>query len=485
MDNIHTDRERLIAGINKVCDVVKPTYGAAGSNVIVEHHLRPFFIVTNDGKTMIDDIKLADPVEQIGANIMREVSDKSDRDSGDGRKTTLLLTQAILNEAHKIQGASPMDIKRSLDDCLPIIIKAIDDQKREIRTEEVGAVASIAAENATIGALLQEIYQQIGKEGIVELEPSNTFNTFYDLKEGVRLRNAGFIAPYMANEGDKAIYKKPKILITKQKIATLQDIDPLFQKLSNDGTTEIVIYCDEIDPSVISALAFTHVKGIFKTLIIKAPTLWKDWFYEDFAKITGATIVEPISGVTLKSVGLEHLGTCEKIITTKEETTVIGIKDVSAHIQALKELNTDESKLRASWLSTKAAVLKLGANSESELAYISKKARDGRNAAYLALKDGVVKGGGVCINIIASYMPDTVGGYILNNALKAPYKQNLVNMGIKEPNWGDDISDPALVVKNAITNAVSVAGTVLTAHGIITLIKEPQNANPSKMPIMQ
>lgn len=478
-DNIFREKKdikRLLIGIDKATTVIGMSYGPSGSNVLLGEDLYPFHSVTNDGKSIVDKIKLEDPIEQMGVDIMKELGDKAEKDSGDGRKTTMILANAIIRESQGLVD-NPMDVKRSLDECLPVIIKSIDDQKKEITPDEVGAVATIAAENETIGKLLQEVYQKIGKEGIIELDVSNTFETIYEIKEGVRIRNAGFISPYMATEENKAIYKKPKILITKTKISTLQDINPLFQKLSESGTSEVVIYCDEIAPEVLNALAFTHSKGIFKTLIIKAPTLWKDWFYEDFALITGATIVEASSGVSYQNVGLEHLGTCEKIITTKEETTVIGIKDVSAHIKKLEEEGTNESKLRASWLNTKAAVLKLGSNSESELSYISKKARDGRNAASLALKDGVVQGGGISLVKAAVFLPETIGGSILKEALRYPTRIIIHNTTGEAPYVNDSVDieehimDPAIVVKNAITNAISVAGTILTAKAIVILPK--------------
>lgn len=488
-DNIYLDKEakdKIVTGINKVCEIVRQTYGPGGGNVIVQEDLYPGHQITNDGKTMIDKIKLDDIVENLGANLMRELGDKADRTSGDGRKTTMLLAQAIINEGLKVE-AQPLEIKRSLDECLPIIEEAIDSQKRDIDVDNVGTVATIASESPKVGALLQEIYQQIGKEGIVELDNSNSFDTYYEIKEGVRLRNAGFISPYMANEGEQAVYKKPKILITKQKLATINDINPLCESLTKQGITELVIYCDEIDPQLLGFMMMTHMQGIFKFLIIKAPTLWKNWLFEDFAKITGATIVEPMSGVTLKDVTIEHLGTCDKISTTKEETTVIGIKDITDHIKSLKDDGTEESKLRASWLQTKAAILKLGASSESELSYIAKKAKDGRNASVLALQGGVVAGGGWSLKEAAKTLPDTIGGNILKQALTVPMNQILINIGLSlaenDGKFADTIIDPALVVKNAVRNAISVAGTVLTAKAVVTLPPKVEEKKPS-IPMM-
>lgn len=487
-------RDHLLIGADVVANAVKVTLGAKGTNAILQESAYPYHIVTNDGISIAQKVLLQHPVQQMGANIMKEVADRSNKESGDGTTTAITLAQAILHAGKDCTG-SPIEIKRSLDACLPAIFESIDAQKKTITVDDVGAVASISAEDEKLGAMFQKIYQEIGKDGIIELDNSGTFETSYVRVEGVKLRFAAYLSPYMANEGTKAVYKNPKILIAKQRISTLADIDPLFQQLSGAGINELVMYVEDIDAAVLSALAFTHMKGIFKTLIIKAPTLWKDWLYEDFAKITGATIVESASGVTFQNVGVSHLGTCEKLITTKEDTTVIGICDISEHLKTLEEENTDDSKLRLSWLNTKAAVFKLGANSESELSYVRLKAEDARNAAHLALQDGVVPGGGVTLLTAVEKMPDTVGGRILKIALRAPLKQICINAGYKAEDhldsvmvehmpgvsevligtkgvdakrglivdmWDAQIIDAATVTKNSVKNAISIAGTLLT-----------------------
>lgn len=484
-------KQKIIAGIDKACSAIAPTYGAAGGNAVVYEGVYPLYSCVNDAKSILDKIHLNDPYEQQGLLIIKEACDRAEKTSGDGRKTTVLLTAAILRESlNSLE--FPINIKKSLNQCAPILTDMIDVQKKLITEKQVGAVAIVSAENEIIGNMLQEIYEKIGKDGIVEIDTSGTFNTTYEIKEGVRLRNAGFLAPYMANQGNEAVYKTPLILITKQKIASLQDLDPLFATLSNGGVSELVIFCDDIDQSVLEALSFTHKQGLFKTLIIKAPTLWKDWLFEDFAAITGATIIDPSQGVSFKSPNIDqYLGSCTKLITTKDETTIIGIKDITAHIEKLK-LEGEPMKLRLAWLQTKAAVLKLGANSETELRYLSLKAKDARNASYLALQDGVVAGGGSALVAAAKHLPKTVGGKILRQALKAPAKQIALNAGHKLTigneyingrgfdvhsgkfvNMFDkNIIDPAIVVKNAILNAISVASTALT---VVVAIAKPND----------
>lgn len=247
------------------------------------------------------------------------------------------------------------------------------------------------------------------------------------------------------------------------------------------GRTELVIFCDEIDISVSTALAQAHMMGIqtqdgghfqFKTLVIKAPTLWKDWLYEDFAKITGAKIVDPAQGITLKNFQLAYLGICDKIITSKDETVVLGTKDISDHIKVLEDLGTDDAQIRLARLKTKTAILKLGANSETELSYVRGKALDARNASYLALNSGIVPGGGVALMRAIKDLPDTIGGKVLAKALKYPITHIAENMEVKVPkDWGDKVLDPANVVKSAISNALSVSSTVLTTKLVITKSK--------------
>ncbi len=491
-------RQKLITGINKVADAVKLTLGASGSNAILEENLIPYHIITNDGISIANKIQLQDPIENIGANIIREVADRTNKNSGDGTTTSIVLTQAILKEGSK-SSKTGMQIKRELDEMIPLIDAAIDDQKKLITVDDVEAIATISAEDPEMGKLIQEIYQKIGKDGIIELDNSNTYETYYDIKEGVRLRNCGYISSYMANDKQDAIYKNPSILIAKQKIASIQDVLPLLEKLSAEGKSEIVIFCDEIDTSVVSTLVLNHVQGAYKSLIIKAPRLWKEAIFQDFAKITGATIVDPSTGINFKNLEIKHLGTCDKLITSKEETTVLGINNIDEHLAELRNEGGELANLRISWLSTKAAILKLGANSESELSYKRLKAEDAINASRLALQDGVVAGGGIALLNVANIIPNE----ILKEALTAPFWQILENAGITGIEstqnygltigydaknneyvdmWEKKILDPALVVKNSVRNAISIASTVLTTKVIVALNKKDEPTK--KMPGM-
>lgn len=501
LSNIYLDedaRKNLMIGVNGAVDAVKLTLGASGGNAILSESLYPFHSVTNDGKTIVERISFTDPVQNMGADLVKEIAQKSDKDSGDGTTTSCVLLQAILQEGAKVD-ASPMDIKRSLDECLPLIIASIDAQKKEITPDEVGQVATISSESESLGKLFQEMYQIVGRDGIVELDNNSIPETSYTITDGVRLHGCGFMYPYMANDdvggvkkGKTAIYKNPKIVIAKDKIG-VPEITKLMNFFKGHSITDnVVIFCDDIDQQVVEGLAIMHYKGEFKSLVIKAPTIWKQFLFEDFAKITGATIVDSKAGVSFKIFGEKHLGTCEQITTTKDESVVRGIADIQAHIESLKESDTDDDKRRLAWLQTKTAVLKLGANSESELYYLRTKAEDARNASYLALQDGIVAGGGLALLNASKELPDTVGGGILKAALQSPFAQIYHNATghlfyeteveqsvfgetigfdakVQKPvdMWKAGIVDPSKVVKNSIRNAISVAGTVLTTRVIV------------------
>lgn len=472
--------DSLVEGVKKGYNALKSSYGSAGGNAVIKAHVYPFYEVTNDGKKILDSVRLADPYEMIGLNGMKEVANKSDKESGDGRKTASLLYGAILMEGQKSK-EDPMDIKRSLEECIPVVLSEIDKQTEVITVDEVGKIASIASESPELGAMFQEIYKKIGSDGIIEFDNSNIPETSYEITEGVKLLNCGFMYPYMANadKGRKAEIKNPTILISKQKIATMGQIDHIIKSLIRNGVLELVIFCDNIDVSVSEALAYAAMapEGItvdgqkinFRTLVIKAPVLWKDWLFEDFAKITGATIVDPAQGTTLKNFQTKYFGTCERLITSKTETIVLGTQDITDYVTALAEVGTDDAKLRASRLKTKTAVIKLGANSDAELSHLRGKALDGRNSSYLAMQGGVVEGGGYALYAVSEKLPDTIGGQILAKSLKYPINQIRENLGKKgaiKP-FGDDVIDASIVVKNSFINAVSVAASVLTTTIVV------------------
>lgn len=499
-DNLYQDAlPRLAEGIRKATSIVSKTLGPKGSNVTLQANLPPYNITTNDGATIIKAIELADPIEAIGLSYLKEAADRSNGNSGDGSTTTAVLLNAILEEGIK-SGINSLQLKNELDECLKIIEASIKDQTREITVEDIPAVARIAGEDEALARTLGDIYKQIGKEGIVHLEGSGTYETSFNLIEGVRFIDTGYLSPYMAynedeaKEGRKALYHKPAILVTKNKIQNVSDIDPLLQALIAQGTKTLVIFTDDMDSNVARILIELqrNEKRSINILIIKAPILWKGYVFEDFAKITGATIIEDSSGTRLgKHIQMGWLGTCDTIIVDKEETTIIGIKDISEHVKSLEEDPSTDNKLRLSWLTTKTAILKLGAKSETELGYLRLKCEDAIFSSRAALRYGIVPGGGTALAWAAHEMPNTVGGNILATALRTPMKQIIDNSGgklednpIQKPfkEWGFDaitrtnvnmfdagIVDASAVVLGAIRNSLGIASTILTTSSVITL----------------
>lgn len=480
--------DSMIKGMKVATQAIRLSYGPKGLNAVIEEDLPPFHRVANDCETIIQAIHVEDKYEKIGLDLLKELSSKANKDSADGRKTTLIIAETILDECYK-QGLSGLQLKKELDELIPIIEEEIKKQTKQITVEEVGAVATIAGESESIGKLLAEIYKRIGANGVIIPEGSGTFETSYNIIEGVRFVDTGFLSPFMvrdetaAKEGrkeTKAIYENPTILVTKRKINHLNDINPLLEALTKQGKKDLVIFTDDMDSGVASILVKAHKDKVLNILIIKAPTFWKQYVFEDFAKVTGSTIVEDNSGITFKNLKLEHLGTCGKITVDKEETVIIPSVDFSEHVDNLKQIGDNDSKLRLSWLQTKTCILKLGANNESELSWIRLKCNDAINSSVLALKEGVVQGGGGCLEMVAESMPNTIVGKILKTALTAPVVQLAENSGVclEEYGVGDEVVDASIVVKNACRNAIALASTVLTTG--IVIVKPPKKEETLK-----
>lgn len=468
--------EGTMSAINEVVELVKPTYGGGGSNVIIESKLNPKHLIANDAWTIIKDLKVNDPAQRIGLDFIKELISRQDKLSGDSRKTTLLLLNEILKEGYKAD-INKLELKRELDKLIPLIESEIDKQTKQITTSDIENVATTASENPEIGKLLQEIYQKIGKNGIIQCEGSGTYETSYRVIDGVRFDMASMLSPYMIhNDKSKAVYEKPIILVTKKKIMSDDDINPILNEIEIQGKKDLVIFASDIDTGVAQMLIDLHKSHRFNICIIKVPSLWRDYYYEDFSKCVGATIVE--EGMSFKNMHLTMLGTCDKITVDSDETILIGTKDISEHIAQLQQQGNDDSKLRLSWLNNKTAILKLGANSETDLSYKLLKTYDAIHSSELALKYGVVKGGGLCLINICNDLPKTVAGNIMSEALEKPYRQIIENGTGDIP---ENIVDASAVIKMAVRNAVGITSTILTASALIYLPEEPiikeQNVN--------
>lgn len=486
-------RQKLIAGIRKCALAVGGTMGTGGSNSIIEAIENPGHMVTNDGWTILNSIRLADPIEDMGRRILMEAVSRANKQSGDGSSTTTVLTAAIIEEGLKLGSTNFMEVKRSLEECIPLIEQSINAQKREISVDEVGAVAAISAEDEQVGKRIQEIYQQIGKTGIIHWDISKTPEDYYTVGSGITINDATYFSPYMCdadasgNSTNQIRIKNAHILVTKQKISSASDFNGIGASLNSKEIKDLVVFADEIDPLVLPDIVKTRMVRGFRIAIVKMPVLWKDQWYEDLLLATGAKLIDPVVGTSLKDTTLEHLGSVGNIVIDKQDTHLDGIKDLSAHITALEEDGTDESKVRAARLNLKTARYFVGGHSDSAISYRRLKVEDAISAAYHALNGGVVAGGGSCLASIKT------GNEILDRALKAPAKQIALNSGLPDMVIGADyengkgfdsrtksfvdmfeakITDPAVIVLNACKNAISVAASILTAQTIVMLPRE-------------
>lgn len=489
-------REKVIAGAKKVVDAVSMTLGPGGVNFLAEHTLPPFQITSNDGVTLALSMELADPYERIGANIIKEVARKADKSSNDGTTTAVVLAGAII-DAGKDSKLHPMQLKRELEACIPIVEQALKDQVKEIDVSEVGKVASISAEDESIGAMIQEIYEQIGRDGIIFNDTSRDFKDSYTLDKGVHIPDCGFASPYMADltpEGQfttSSVIKNPAIIVTRQKINDVKELDQIGNILKFNKK-DLVIFADEVEGKVVNDLVLTRIKGGIRTLLIKLPVYFKDEWIEDIAKMTGATVLDQAVGITLKEFTENMFGSCKEIVCDKENTFIDGTLDIADHIEELKVKGDDDSLLRAAKLNKKTAKYHAGALSEQALKYRHDKIVDALGASYHALNGGVLPGGGLALANVIHALPFSIvseGSKILAQALMAPIQQVMKNAGkegfimkgttnnegydAKNDRFVDmfeaNIVDAYQTTFNSFKSAVSVASTILTAH-VVTIL---------------
>ncbi len=479
-------RDRLMSGIRKAASAVGSTMGTGGSNSLIESIQTPGHLSTNDGYTILESIRLADPIEEMGRKVLVEAVNRANKQSGDGSSTTTVLTAAILEEGSKHITDSSMELKRSLEACIPLIEASINEQKREITVDELAPVVTVSAEDAEIGERITEIYKQIGKKGIIYWDVSKTAEDSYTIGTGITVNGAGYFSPYMCDataEGqstNQIRLKNPTVLLTTQPIKTAKDFENIAVQLNGKGIKDLVVFCDEVEPLIVPDLLKTRAMQGFRIVIVKMPVLWKDEWFEDLAKASGATVINPLGGLRLENATYEHTGTFGNIIVTKEDTFIDGIKDVTDHISSLDD-GSDAAKNRIARLNTKTARYFVGAHSDSALSYRRLKVEDAISAAYQALNGGIVIGGGLALEKAAESLQEGVGATILRAALSAPRKQIEENMGstLSHAKLEEQkVYDPANVVINAAKNAISVSASILTTNTIVLLPRELQQEIP-------
>ena len=517
-------RRGLERGLNTLADAVKVTLGPRGRNVVLEKKWGAPTI-TNDGVSIAKEIDLEGPYEKIGAELVKEVAKKTDDVAGDGTTTATVLAQALVREGLRnvAAGSDPIALKRGIEKA----VKAISDEllrtaKEVDSKEQIAATASISAADTTIGDLIAEAIDKVGKEGVVTVEESNTFGTELELTEGMRF-DKGFINPYFVTDPERqeAVFEDPYILIANSKISNIKDLLPIVDKVIQEGK-ELLIIAEDVDGEALATLVVNKIRGIFKSVAVKAPGFGdrRKAQLQDIAILTGGQVISEEVGLKLENATLDLLGRARKVIITKDETTIVeGAGDEEAIAGRVTQIrreieNTDSDydreKLqeRLAKLAGGVAVIKAGAATEVELKERKHRIEDAVRNAKAAVEEGIVAGGGVAL-IQAGKVLDTlevvgeeaIGVNIVRVAIAAPLKQIALNAGL-EPGvvvhriaempvghglnaatgeYGDmfaqGIIDPAKVTRSALQNAASIAGLFLTTEVVVA--EKPEPAGPS------
>ena len=444
-------RKKLKAGVDKLANAVKVTLGPGSRNVVLD---KGFGVptITNDGVTIAKEIELEDKIENMGAEIIKEVSEKTNDVVGDGTTTAVVLAQAMIEEGLKLveTGFIPADINKGIKNRVDTIIDFLKKASIKIeKKEDIAKVATISAESEEIGNLIADIMEEIGKEGVITVEDSKTLGLQKEIVKGLQF-DRGYISPYMITNAERmeAIYENAYILVTDKKISALTEILPVLEKIAKAGKKELVIIAEDIEGDALATLVVNKLRGAFNTLAIKAPGFGdrKKEMLDDIAVVTGAQVVSEEVGLKLEDVELEHLGSARKIVANKENTTIIegkGSKEqIDARIIQIKkaldktESDFDKEKLqeRLAKLAGGVAVIKVGAATEVEQKIKQDKIEDALAAAKAAVEEGVVPGGGIALTV-AAMLTDSVDEINLSNLEKKGYTagQEIVKRACQSP----------------------------------------------------
>ena len=414
-------RKKLKGGVDKLANAVKVTLGPRGRNVVLDKGFGSPTI-TNDGVTIAKEIELEDKIENLGAEIVKEVAEKTNDMVGDGTTTAVILAQAMVEEGFKAIGVgfNPIDVKKGMEDKVKAIVSALKKGSIEIKTkEEITQVATISAESEEIGNLIAEIMEEVGKEGVITVEESKAFGLNKEIVKGLRF-DRGYSSAYMITDAERmeAVYEDPYILITDKKISSLQEIVPILEKVVKTGKKELVIIADEVEGDALATLVVNKLRGIFNTLAVKAPGFGdrRKEMLQDIAVVTGAQVISEEVGLKLENADLNMLGSARRIISTKENTTIVEGKGKKEEIEARinqikKELKITESEFdkeklqeRLAKLAGGVAVIKVGAATEVEQRAKQHKIEDALSASRAAAEEGIVPGGGIALAIASGIL---------------------------------------------------------------------------------
>lgn len=524
-------RDGLKRGVDALANAVKVTLGPKGRNVIISKSFGAPQ-VTKDGVTVAKEIELEDALENMGAQMVKEVASKTNDLAGDGTTTATVLAQAIVKEGLKnvAAGANPMDLKRGIDKAVQAIVEELEKQAKKVgnSTDKIKQIASISANNDdTIGELIAQAFQKVGKEGVITVEEAKGTDTYVDIVEGMQF-DRGYLSPYFVTDADKMVadLENPYILLIDKKISNLQEILPILEPVAQSGRPLLII-AEDVEGQALATLVVNKLRGGLKIAAVKAPGFGdrRKAMLEDIAILTGGTVISEDRGFTLENATLDMLGTAETVTIDKDNTTIVNgsgkVADIKARVNQIKtqiETTTsdyDKEKLqeRLAKLAGGVAVLYIGAASEVEMKEKKDRVDDALHATRAAVEEGIVAGGGVALvrakkvleKLTTANLDETTGVQIVNKAIEAPLRTIVENAGGEgsvvinkvlegKKDFGYDakndvyvdmhqagIIDPKKVTRVALENAASVAGMILTTECALVDIKEDAPAMPSGM----
>ena len=521
-------RKALEAGVNQLADTVRVTLGPKGRNVVLDKSFGAP-LITNDGVTIAKEIELADPFENMGAQLVKEVATKTNDAAGDGTTTATVLAQAMINEGMKnlAAGANPIIMRKGMKKATDAAVEAIKGMKKDVKSQaDIARVAAISSADEEVGQMVADAMEKVSKDGVITIEESKTMKTELDLVEGMQF-DRGYVSAYMATDMEKmeAVLDDPYILITDKKISNIQEILPLLEQLVQSGS-KLLIIAEDIEGEALTTLIVNKLRGTFTVVGVKAPGYGdrRKEMLKDIAILTGGTVISEELGLELKDTTMDQLGRAKSVKVQKENTIIVdgcgdkkAIADRVAQIKAQIEETTsdfDREKLqeRLAKMAGGVAVIRVGAATEAEMKEAKMRMEDALSAAKAAVEEGIIAGGGSAYVHAAAEVQKVVdglegdektGGRIVLKALEAPLFHIAANAGlegsviinkVKESPVGvgydayneeyvdmveAGILDPAKVTRSALQNATSVASTLLTTESAVANIKEDAPAGPA------
>ncbi len=525
-------RRRVLQGAEILYNAVKTTMGPKGRNVVIGKSFGAP-TVTHDGVTVAKGLDIADADDEtlgykVGAELIKQAASKMNDVAGDGTTTVTVLTYHILSEANKLiaAGHNPMLLRKGLEAAAQDVLGKLEGMREDIQGKKsrIAEVATISAGDKEIGDLIAEVMDGVGREGVVTVEEGQSLNLESEVVEGFTF-DRGFVSAYMVTDTARmeAVYNKPAILITEQKISSVQEFLPILEKLAQSGKKDLVIIAEDVEGEVLGTLILNRLKGVFNTVAVKAPAFGdrRKEILDDIATLTGATVISEERGITFENAELSMIGTARKVIVGKDATTIIEgagsaadvaarIKQINAQIaSATSEYDKEQLEKRRAALSGKVAVIKVGGATETEIEEKKFRVDDAVAAVKAALVEGVVPGGGVTLvnlaTIVTAASDDdaavAAGKMILKSALEQPFRILLSNAGLNADEWlpqvragkpgfgvnvndpsklvdlkAVGIVDPARVTKEVLLNAVSIAGTNITMGALVVEVPEKKES---------